>query len=429
MPINMRELKIVLLLMLASHSASSQVILSDSLVLLYPHWKKGESHSYRYLHSTSKQNDNGVHSTSVKACTVDITIKSRNRKGYILSWAYRDYSYNFNGCPAPKEIVDLIQKIPLRTKVDYSGSEFSLLNWRELRDWNVRNAKTVSGMKPNSTNKEHKAILEWTIETMGTRKAVEGLAVPEMDLFHLFNGGFFELMDTLRAEAQIPSVIGDGLIKGSATFVMTELNLKDSTVTLEAYEEMDKDQMREFLMGFFEKFARETKMSLPDNLDGIPVFNRFGNITSVIDSRGWPIKSTQRTTVEAGGSLRVEDTSSSGSVLRIDVMKLPSFPQGSRVKAHPCADLRVQEVLVRRDWTGISGTVGAIGILRLVEIDAHVVAIGYLHINEAPPSVCGVPRSEVFEGEQQRPLRPLLRCLAGMGADHEDRPVHGSGMR
>ena len=64
----------------------------------------------------------------------------------------------------------------------------------------------------------------------------------------------------------------------------------------------------------------------------------------------------------------------------------------------------VNEIFLRRDWAGVSIGIGAIRIIRVVEIQDHCASLGFSDVHESARTVCAHPCSFIHKRKKEMVL-------------------------
>lgn len=293
------------LLLLIGLSTFAQINTADSTAQVIGYWGKGEKQ--KYLISYDKLQLSGDDTTRKENAKyeVEISILDSTANSYIIEWNYR----NFNVAKInmlTKDVTDIIRDMSVVFKTDEFGSFIEIINLEEIRDL----LKEALELTKNSIPANSEVLNVWdeTVSKFLTKQAIEGLALQDIQQFYTFHGGSYKLGEVLKGIVEVPNVLGNEPLHSDMTVTLQGIYVEDNYFTLNAYQEVNQEQLIETTFNFLTATAKNLGVDPPRRDD----FNNLTNVIDVsssIDGFGWVLYSVQSKTVRSNEETVFEDRS------------------------------------------------------------------------------------------------------------------------
>lgn len=133
----MHRITFLIVFSFLANFASAQA-LTDSTIAMIAFWSPEEEYTYQFKETENKKSKGEV---SLKTMTYDLhmTVLDSTADHYILQWTYDNYQLNYTMQPYEKELLEIMQNIPIQYRTNAFGKFENILNW-ELMSANAEKA-------------------------------------------------------------------------------------------------------------------------------------------------------------------------------------------------------------------------------------------------------------------------------------------------
>lgn len=257
----MRLAPILALTFLASLGASAEA----PTATVQAAWRVGDIRTLRVSQSRSRSQQGKELASSSGQYDVDITVKTKDREGYLLEWRYSNVrSANSAGNALADRIAGLSEGLTASYRTDTDGAFDRLENWEEIQDFLL---SAVDRIGAAQANPQLMAALDQVKGIYKTRKSIEQLALKEVQVYHALYGGEYALGEALVLDTQLANFIGGDPFPAVLSYEMTEYSPEAGTCRVRIEQAIDAEAARRNIRDFLVRTAKALGKSEPTEAD------------------------------------------------------------------------------------------------------------------------------------------------------------------
>ncbi len=299
----MRRVQILLLTILLSVNAFSQINMADSTAQVIGYWDMNEKQTYIITQEKFKINETDTTSREFYKYEVDMTIVDSTANSYVIDWFYHDYDIH-----SDKELIQklssLTEDMTVRIRTDEFGAFQEVINWKEVRDYILKATKMLKKETKGIPNMDK--FIQQFEGMYSTKQSIELGAVNEMQQYYTFHGGKYELGEEYKADMQAANLYGGNPFDMKVTVWLDELNPDDNNFIIRMQKSIDSEQLTNATFDYLVNMAETMKTAVPKREDIPPLINDTWT-ASRIHGSGWIIYSVETKEVTAEGTTNVEE--------------------------------------------------------------------------------------------------------------------------
>lgn len=291
----MRHLFFAILISAFCYSSYGQINAADSLVQVITYWDNGESFDYTVTHEKFMVSGADTLKRTVVKYDVTLGVADSLENGYTMRWRYN--SVDIEGAEhTTDEAFDIIYSI------DEFGVFLGIVNMDEITGF-------VGGIMTDLLSEEYgenaASIIRGMVDGLGSKEFLESYLFKDIQQYHLFHGGLYELGGTYEDISEA-TTLGGTPVDAYTLVYLDEIYEEDEDYVMVCYQEIDGDQLTEASFDYLDKLAVAAG---GERLDRTRFAGTLSNETvtvSQIHDSGWVLNSQMTVTVKAGDSINVE---------------------------------------------------------------------------------------------------------------------------
>ncbi len=284
------------LFLLTGFSVSGQINLADSTVQILPHWKKGEQYHYKVSLNKMLIEELDTNITYRITYDLDLTVKDSTDQFYLIE---RE-SKNFHNLDTSNEIIELVADVSMVFKTDKFGVFQEVVNWEEVRDQANKATDLLSKKYSQQLGTQH--MIQMTKNTYSSKKAIEVVAMKDIQQFNTFYGVKCKLGETLENQVQMDHLLGDKPFDVAVHVKLSEISEENNNYKMNAFYEIDQQQYIAATVAYYDKIYKKTI-----DVENLKDFKEETSIMAIIHHSGWPVYSLQTTTLNSMGIVLIEE--------------------------------------------------------------------------------------------------------------------------
>lgn len=249
--------------------SKSQNVVNNKTATVIGYWSVGESMRYELTMKKEKFKEGKLVSSYVSTSKVEVTVVDSTGDSYKVHWKYNEVKVTDNlNNPILQQFGRLAEGMTLIYLTDEMGTFTELINWKEIQA-TVYN--TFNEILKVNDSPEARAVMDQLKAIYATRESIEYLVIKEVQLFHMFYGGQYELRKKYVSETNLPNFLGGDSLPAVITVEMTDMKPKKDYCKILFDQNIDKEKAVQIIMEWAQKISGETtvdKSKLPElNID------------------------------------------------------------------------------------------------------------------------------------------------------------------
>ncbi len=279
-----------------------QINMADSTVQVITYWSKGEKQNYTVSLETTKVEGTDTVSKELISYDIEITVLDETKDSYTIEWLYKNATTTSKDAMSQR-ILDMAKNSKIVYKTDEMGTFLELVNWKEVRDY-IR--KTTATLRKDFKQVPEIAKITKQIETTyATKESIEASCIKEIQQFHGFFGGKYELGEIIEGLSKAPNIYGKEPFDLDFIVLLDEINPEDEYYIMRSSQRVDQEQLTDAVFNYLTGMAKNMNVAPPKLADMQNLKNET-NTVSIIDNTGWIIYSIQILTVNLDGTSNIE---------------------------------------------------------------------------------------------------------------------------
>lgn len=300
----MKKTITVLLFLLVSKFAISQINISDSTVQTVAYWNKHETQNYSISTEKYKVNKGDTTVTEILNYDVTITIIDSTSNSYIVEWHYKNYRIQSDN-EFMLKLIDKSKDFRLLIKTDEMGKFIEVINWKEYKKYS---SDILKAMK-----KEYKKaptlvkLLNESQKVFSTKQAIESIGINEVKQYYFFYGLQYKLGEIYEDDVQIHNALSNEPMDVHLTYYLDDINDEDNNYIMRAFRVVDSTQLINSTYNYLAKNMKTAGLPAP-NKDKLSSLKNDIETGSRIHDLGWLIYSYQTNRTVLDNTETIEKT-------------------------------------------------------------------------------------------------------------------------
>jgi hypothetical protein len=247
-------------------SFAQNQVATDTSVKVFPHWKRGETHSLT-IKSSSEEFTEGKADKSMTSFDVRYTITEKDTSGYIVEWIYTKAVLPSNEISLENIILANLLNQKIIFKLTLTGRFVELVNYDEVKS---SFDKTIDQLIAGSKNDQRKNLgFIGTKQMLTNRKNMEIVLLKQIKFYNLSFGYKYKKNFTQINALSLPNAIGGKPFDATEKVQLTKLDTTIGVCIVERVSRIDD--------GIMLKNQIFTYLQKVEKQDSITIRNKFAN--------------------------------------------------------------------------------------------------------------------------------------------------------
>ncbi len=293
-----------LLLMVCTTTAFGQINLEDSSAQVVTYWSLGEKQSYFISQQKIKLEGPDTTENVLVTYNVDLTVLDSTANSFLVEWQYRNFSSNASN-EFFNKLTFLNEGLKIQVELDEVGIFQGVKNWQEVGS---KMKKSFEILRKEFEKNEDIAILMNQFEAkFSSKEGIENAAIQDIQQFHTFHGGKYNLGEVLEFQVQTPNLYNiKKPFDSKLTLSLEEINTEENNYLIRSTQEVDSKQLTDVTFEYLKSLSKSMKGPKIKKED-LGELQNITNTASLIHDSGWVVYSVLTKTVEAPGNTVIEE--------------------------------------------------------------------------------------------------------------------------
>jgi hypothetical protein len=247
-------------------SFAQSPLATDTSVKVFPHWKKGETHSL-VIRSSTEELTEGKTDKSLTVFYVDFNIIEKDTSGYTVEWIYTRADLPPNEINLENIILASLLNQKIIFKLSLTGRFKELINYDQVKAaFDINIGQLIRG----SSNDQVKNIGFQGAKQMTTnRKSLEIVLLKQVKFYNLSFGFKYRTHFTQTNTLSFPNAMGGNPFDGTEKILLTKLDTSTGICVIERTSSIeDKTGLKNQIFRYMLRVAKQ---------DSATVQKKFGN--------------------------------------------------------------------------------------------------------------------------------------------------------
>jgi hypothetical protein len=196
------------------------------------------------------------------------------------------------------------QGLQIKYAINTHGTFEKVMNPEEIK---TKVALYCSSIMPSfGSNYDGKKAILNIENNFETRDMIEKVAIPEIQLFHMFHGARYELNNVIQLKIKVPIIYATQPVDADFMAKLDRIEPKSETYVLKSKQVIDKEQLTDILLSYFSAVYAKNHENIPDR----SYFNDLKNETTTamrFHNTGWLVFGNQTNTVKMGDKTEIDE--------------------------------------------------------------------------------------------------------------------------
>ncbi|MFC5623388.1 hypothetical protein [Algoriphagus winogradskyi] len=305
-----KQVSLLIILMVISQIAFSQINMEDSTVRTIAYWEIKETNSYHIALESFEIIDNDTSNWNEISYVVDMEILDSTESSYEVSWTYRDFVLNLGERDSAyqnlmEKLMTISEGSLVKFRTDEYGAFQEVTNWEDISEFYRKSGDTLKSMFGNIPQID--AMVDQTFTIYRTKNSIETQSIKDVLQFLNFHGAEYKLGEELSGILYSPNVLGKNRLETQVYVLLEEIFPEDNDYRIVSFSEANAEQLtsetRLVLKTMMPKATEEELNGLMAEVGSLS--NTVENV-SVIHGWGWPIYSEEIRSVGSDQKIKVE---------------------------------------------------------------------------------------------------------------------------
>jgi hypothetical protein len=222
---------------------------TDSSVVLFPHWKKGEVHTL-VIKTATEETTEGKTKSSMTRFNAKFTILTRDTSGYIMEWVYTAADLPSNELSVENVLLSSLLNQKFLYKLSLTGKFIEMLNYDSMKI--VFDLAIEALLKKNGDNQARQISLTAVKQMMTSRKNMEIVLFKQIKFYNLSFGYKYKTHFVQTNQLVMPNALGGKPFNATEKIQLTSLDTVSKICIIERKTEIDdsialKNQIFEYV--------------------------------------------------------------------------------------------------------------------------------------------------------------------------------------
>lgn len=271
----------------------AQIDAINSTVQTIAYWDLGEKQTYSITYERAKIKSNDTISKEFSTYDVNVTVVDSTANSYTVEWYYKN-----NKNQVHHKLNRIVDDLKIRFKTDEMGTFQEILNLNEVQDY-IK--KSIDDLKKSIDNApiETEPFFDNVSNLFTSKAVIESLILRDIQVFHTFHGGQYNLGEVVESQMEIDNVFGGTPLLADVTLILEDIDFEEDNYVLKYYQNVDAKQLKSVVKDVTKQltadvFFDEKKYDL-DMIEG--ELENESYVGSVIHNSGWVLYTNYTKTV------------------------------------------------------------------------------------------------------------------------------------
>ena len=305
-----RQIFLLIMLVVISQVAYSQINMEDSTVRTIAYWDLKETNSYQITLASFEIIGTDTSKWNEIAYVVDMEVLDSTENSYEVSWTYRDFVLKLGERDsAYQSLMEKLMTISEGSLVKFRTNEYGafqeVTNWEDISEFYRKSGDTLKSMFGNIP--QINEMVDQTFASYKTKNSIETQSIKDVLQFLNFHGAEYKLGEEMFGVINSPNVLGKNRLETQVYVLLEEIFPEDNDYRIVSLSEANSEQLvsetRLVLKIMMPKATEEELNGLMAEVGSLS--NTVENV-SVIHGWGWPIYSEEIRSVGSDQKIKVE---------------------------------------------------------------------------------------------------------------------------
>ncbi|WP_339865619.1 hypothetical protein [uncultured Algoriphagus sp.] len=305
-----RQISLLIMLVVMSQVAYSQINMEDSTVRTIAYWDLKETNSYQITLASFEIIGTDTSKWNEIAYVVDMEVLDSTENSYEVSWTYRDFVLNLGERDSAyqslmEKLMTISEGSLVKFRTDEYGAFQEVTNWEDISEFYRKSGDTLKSMFGNVP--QINEMVDQTFASYKTKNSIETQSIKDVLQFLNFHGAEYKLGEEMSGVINSPNVLGKNRLETQVYVLLEEIFPEDNDYRIVSLSEANSEQLvsetRLVLKIMMPKATEEELNGLMAEVGSLS--NTVENV-SVIHGWGWPIYSEEIRSVGSDQKIKVE---------------------------------------------------------------------------------------------------------------------------
>ena len=236
---------------------------TDTSVKVFPHWKKGETHSVS-IKSSTDDFSNGKTNNYITTFNTKFSVTEKDTSGYIMEWTYTKATLAPNEVTLENNILANLLDTKLLIKLSLTGRFKELLNVDEVKSATDKVIdKLILGSENNPTmNVQFKAAKQM----VSTKQGLEIALLKQIKFYNLSFGFNYKTNFLQTNKLKFPNPIGGQPFDAIEIVKLTKLDNKINSCIIETNKNVDGVTLKNEITEYLKKASKKDAVTIESEL-------------------------------------------------------------------------------------------------------------------------------------------------------------------
>lgn len=236
---------------------------TDTSVKVFPHWKKGETHSL-IIKSSTDDFSNGKTNKYLTTFNAKFFVAEKDTSGYIIEWTYTKATLAPNEVTLENNILANMLDTKLLIKLSLTGRFKELLNVDEVKAATDKVVdKLISGSENNTTmNVQFKAAKQM----VSTKQGLEIALLKQIKFYNLSFGFNYKTNFPQTNKLKFPNPLGGQPFDAVEIVKLTKLDNKNNICIIETNKNVDGAVLKNEVIEYLKKVSKKDATTIESEL-------------------------------------------------------------------------------------------------------------------------------------------------------------------
>jgi hypothetical protein len=242
---------------------SQSQLSTDTSVKVFPHWKKGETHSV-LIKSSTDDVSNGKTNKYVTTFNAKFSIVEKDTSGYIVEWTYTKATLAPNEVTLENNILANLLDTKLLIKLSLAGRFKELINVDDVKlAANKVIDKLIAESEKNPTmNVQFKAAKQ----LVSTKQGLEIALFKQIKIYNLSFGFNYKINYPHTNNLKLPNPLGGAPFDAIEKVQLTKLDNPANLCVIETSKNVDGIILKNEVIEYLKKISQKDSKSIEDEL-------------------------------------------------------------------------------------------------------------------------------------------------------------------
>ena len=236
---------------------------TDTSVKVFPHWKKGETHSL-LIKSSTDDFSNGKTSNYLTTFNAKFSVSEKDTSGYIIEWTYTKATLAPNEVTLENNILANLLDTKLLIKLSLTGRFKELINVDEVKSATDKVIdKLISSSEDNpAMNVQFKAAKQ----IVQTKQGLEIALLKQIKFYNLSFGFNYKTNFLQTNKLKFPNPLGGQPFDAIEKVQLTKLDNQNNICVIETSKNVDGTVLKNVVIGYLKMVSKKDAAAIESEL-------------------------------------------------------------------------------------------------------------------------------------------------------------------